>query len=496
MPFDPEKLKQAQTVAKPTTSQQARGFDAAKLEQANRSASVSPQEEAAFRQGVTDFAKRAALPTTLGMAGAGIGALAGPAAPFAIPAMGAAMSMAGEGLNQALGITPEDPKQLLLQGAVPLGLGTLQRFNRIRPPLTSGGTEFLNRIAAPEARQKLTALAGPDPAPLFNRLSQSGAMFDTGNTLPAIRSALTDLKQGANGQTLYGRTIGILEGLENKLSQSGNRLDPKTFQAEMRDLGAALRTAEGKTINQTEAGAINKVFGAMAESLDGNAQPPMMPTGLGTMMPAPPTATNAAARDLIQARTLVKRQSVLDEIEASVSNAEKVLRGQGENVQFNAAAVLRDLKKNPFWTGEKGGKNPAFTPAEKADVEDLFKMLNGIPALQPGAGQAAGSFQVNKSIRSGLALGSAAGAGTQDPLMTGAATLAGLAAPTVAQFGRVLNIVLRTQTGREELRTLLRQPGTTMGTIVDALTKAAPSVKSENVQRPMTMQPTPFAMEP
>jgi hypothetical protein len=496
MPFDPEKLKQAQSVGqKPMTSRQATATFSAEKLKAAQDQGVNMDEEAAIRTGL----KQAALPTALGVAGGMAGGLTGPLSPVAVPFLSAAGAMAGEFANQQLGITAQDPKQIALQGAVPLALGTAG--NLVRParalfPAATKGAEFLNRNAAPEMRSRLTALAGPDPAPLFNRMSQSGAMFDTGNTLPVIRQALGDLKQGANSQALYGRTIGILEGLENKLAQSGGRMDPKSFQAELRDLGAALRTAEGKTINKVEAGAINKVYGEMAESLDNAAQPPMMHIGGGQLMPAPPSAANNAARDLLEARRLVKRQSVLDELEESVGNADKILRGQGANTQFNAAAVLRDLKKNPFWTEAKGGKNPAFTASEKKDIEGLLEMMNGIPALQPGAGQAAGSFQVNKSIRSGLALGAASGAGTQDPLMTGAATLAGLAIPTAAEFGRVLNMALRTESGRQELRALLRQPGTTMQTIVRAFTTAAPAVTATPAPpMPMTMMPTPFAME-
>ena len=499
MPFDPDKLKQVNQSFgnKPTTSKQARGFDANKLEQVN-SGQVSPEEETAFRQGAVDFAKRAALPTALGMAGTAVGGMTGPLAPVAMPFLGGAGAMAGEYANQQLGITEEDPRQIALQGAVPLGLGALQKLNRLRAPLSGGGAEFLNRVAAPEMESRIAALRGPSPAPLFNRVAQSGASFDTGSTVPTIQAALKDLTTGSTGSTQYGRTIGILQGLEQKLQQSGGKLSPAEYQAELRDLGAAMRTAEGRTINQVEAGAIQKVYGALADSLDQEAGSAYVPPPIrgNQMLPPPMNGRQAAAQDLLDARNAVKREGVLDELEASVNNANKILRGQGGNVQFNSAAVLRDLQKNPFWNGTKGGKNPAFTPAEKADIEGLLKMLNEIPALQPGAGQAAGSYQIAKSLRSGLAAGAIGGAGSHDPVIAGASTLAGMAAPAVAEFGRVLSLAMRTQTGRDEIRNLLRQPGASMQSIVQAMTMAAPSAASSNGQQMPTMSmPVPFTME-
>lgn len=475
MPYDPDKLKQAQSQAKPTTSKQAVSAYSAEKLKAAQDGGLNMDREAAIRQGL----KQAAIPTVTGLAGEGLGMMTGPLAPVAVPFLGGAFSAGGELINQAMGITEPDMKQVALQAAVPLGLGSVRNVARplmaVAPPATKGA-EFLNRQAAPEMQRRLSALAGPDPAPLFNAVKQSGALFDTGRTRQEIAEALADLKTGSSGEALYGQTIKVLERLDQKLQQSGGRLDPASFQAELRDLGAAKKTAEGRAINQTERGKVDRVFGAMAEALE----------GAGTPM----------SRDLLEARRLVKRQSVLDEIEESVTDADKILKGQGGNTQFNAAAVLRDLKKNPFWTGEKGGRNPAFTAAEKKDIESLLEMMNDIPGLKPGAGQNAGSYQVNKSIRSGLALGSATGAGTQDPLLTGAATLAGLAVPTIGEFGRVLNIALRTESGRAELRSLLRQPGTTMATIVSAFGHVAPAQKAhEGPGMPISMTPKPFDLE-
>jgi hypothetical protein len=603
MPFDPEKLKQAQAASKPTSAKQAQSaFSAEKLSQAY---GRGPEYEQQFRNAAATTIKQSALPLTGQVIGTGLGLMTGPAAPFAVPALEASLGMAGEGLNQALGITEESPRQLLLQGAVPFGtrlLGAAAGPLRELSPPTTRGAEFLNRIAAPEARLRMAQFAAPESEALFNRAFNSGATFYAGGVLPTVKQELRNLRQGPSGNTLYGRTIGILEDLETALTKSGNMLDPRTYQAVLRDLGAAQRGAEGRTINQVEKGAIQSVYAKLAQALDREAIPgpgggaaprpgapaiepevmadetstaltvprqqgpldrgmqtgtPLQPNvpstrvilpGMQPNQPAPfrphvpgvrqadeiipaPTAearpgpdirvsavddqpsmadasqgfsrNNRArdamsAQDLIQARTYVKRQALLDEIEDSITKAETVTRGQGGNVQFNAAVVLRDLKKNPFWNGTKGEINPAFTAAEKRDIESIFTMLNDIPALKPGAGVAAGSYQLMKGVKSGMLTGGSAGALSGDPVIAGAATAAGAMIPTMMEFGRVLNVALRTQAGRDELKSILRQPNPTIPNITAKLLGVMTASRAEpgpGFHMPMTSVPTPFGLE-
>lgn len=455
---------------------------------------------------VVRAAKQSALPIAGQLLGTAAGLATAPlTGPMALPAtigLESAGGAAGEYLNQKLGITEPSTNQILLQGAIPGGtrlLGGLMRPGMELAPPATKGAEFLNRIAAPEARLQLSKMAAPDAEAIFNRASQSGATFDTGNTLSTIRSAIGELSQGANAKELYGRTINILTNLEQKLAQSGGKLNPKEYQAELRDLGAAMRTAEGRTINEVEAGKVRQVYGSLAEGLNteaGGAALPKQPWSPGQMLPAP-TANAGAAQDLLLARQYVKRQAVLDEIEESVGKADKILRGQGDNTQFNAAAVLRDLKNNPFWNGTKGEKNPAFTAAEKSDIEGIFTLLNKLPALQPGAGVNAGSMRAWQRA-SAAGAGGTAGGLAGDPILATAGAAIGAAVPTVVSFARVLNIALRTETGRAELKALLRQPGATLQTITDTLTGAttASTAKPGPMQRqPTTAMPIPFPQE-
>lgn len=557
-------------------------------------------------------AKQSALPIAGQLLGTAAGLATAPiTGAFALPAtvgLESAGGAAGEWLNQKLGITEPSAKQILLQGAIPGGtrlLGGLMRPGMELAPPATKGAEFLNRIAAPEARLQLSKMAAPEAESLFNRAFESGARFHTGDTLSTIDRALSNLSRGANADQLYGRTIGILQNLRDRIARNNGALDPRNYQTELRDLGAALRTAEGRTINQVEQGAVKDVYAAMASALDRESIPgpprrgtyttaeqpaitpevvtdapgtalqtirPQRPVdrGMGSptplqpnvpstdvnlprmqptqpvpfqhggtpglrnadeIIPAPPQAgrrpgsmsaedagnaqgqasasaraagqgpsrgQNAmAAQDLLLARQYVKRQAVLDEIEESVGRADKILRGQGDNVQFNAAAVLRDLKNNPFWNGTKGERNPAFTAAEKADIEGIFTLLNKLPALQPGAGVNAGSMRAWQRA-SAAGAGGTAGGLAGDPILATAGAAIGAAVPTVVSFARVLNIALRTETGRAELKALLRQPGATLQTVTDALTGAATAstAKPGPMQRqPTTAMPTPFKQE-
>lgn len=571
-------------------------------------------------------AKQSALPIAGQLLGTAAGIATAPlTGPMALPAtigLESAGGAAGEYLNQKLGITEPSTNQILLQGAIPGGtrlLGGLMRPGMELAPPATKGAEFLNRIAAPEARLQLSKMAAPDAEALFNRAYQSGAMFHTGDTLPTIDRALRNLSRGANADQLYGRTIGILQNLRDRIAKNNGELDPRNYQTELRDLGAALRTAEGRTINQVEQGAVKDVYAAMASALDRESIPgpprvtarftpgrgrtqapdeaiqpsvyeeypgadivpagprPQRPVerGMGSPTPLQPNvpstevnlpkfqpsqpmpfpqggppglrqadeiipapgrpdprvsaadagnaerlklegpapapedigtirfgvrsnARNAmAAQDLLLARQYVKRQAVLDEIEESVGKADKILRGQGDNTQFNAAAVLRDLKNNPFWNGTKGEKNPAFTAAEKSDIEGIFTLLNKLPALQPGAGVNAGSMRAWQRA-SAAGAGGTAGGLAGDPILATAGAAIGAAVPTVVSFARVLNIALRTETGRAELKALLRQPGATLQTITDTLTGAATAstAKPGPMQRqPTTAMPTPFPQE-
>jgi hypothetical protein len=543
--------------------------------------------------------KQMALPTIGQVAGIGTGLLTGPAAPIAVPFFEAVGGMTGEYMNQRLGITEPSNLQIVAQGAVPLlfrGAAQAGRgLKQITPPTTKGA-EFLNRIAGEEARLQMSKLAAPDAEALFQRAFESGAHFHTGGTMRAINNELANLTRGANADQLYGRTITVLRNLRNKLEETGGYLNPVHYQTELRDLGAALRTSEGRTVNKVEQSAIKQVYAQLAQALDREAIPrrgpaprgfetitpevmpdetamtvyrepptifrgqqtgkPLQPNvpsthvnlqgfqpsqpavrqagvpgvrqpdeiipaqpgtqqagpevfvhpgqprpGAGAQQPGTGNQNAMAAQDLLQARRYVKRRSVLDDIDESIGNAEKILRGQGDNVQFNGAAVLRDLKNNPFWTGEKGGHNPAFTPQEKQYVEDLFALLNKIPVLQPGAGVNAGSMR--KMQRFGMAGtgAGAAGAFGGDPLMTGAAAAAGAAIPTLVSFWRVASLAMRTEVGREELLGTLRQAtrqGMTLDNVLATLTGsgiAATASRPRSTAGPTAM-PTPFSLEP
>ena len=125
------------------------------------------------------FVKPAALPTALSYAGAALGGGVGTPFGLTVPgavAGGAVGSMAGEGLNQALGITEPSLSQIGLAGAVPAAIGGIGTgFRAARPFLSSGrAAQTLNALTPEEVTQMREA--SRRAAHLFNADSEMSKM--------------------------------------------------------------------------------------------------------------------------------------------------------------------------------------------------------------------------------------------------------------------------------------------------------------------------------
>jgi hypothetical protein len=205
------------------------------------------------------------------------------------------------------------------------------------------------------------------------------------------------------------------------------------LQRELEGAGQVIKSI--KTKGGSGTGAVKNVFKALIDDLDDvvkSAQPSM-----------PATKTLLAARDTF------KREAVIGEMKEAIEGATKLLRGQGANVQFNSNQVIKELGKNEFY-------KEAFTATERGEIEGLFKMLNKIPALRPGAGAQFGSGKVAEMVRMG-SVGGGVGvmAGGGPGAAIGAAI--GTALPPVVEFGKNLAIAMQMQTGRALMRELLTQ---------------------------------------
>ena len=400
------------------------------------SAGPQPQGKGFFE----NFVKSAVLPTAGGVAGAAFGG--GVGTPFGMTIPGGVIgggvgSGLGEAANQLLGITPPSLGEIGKATAIPMAVGAGGAGLRTLAPFTTAGkaAQTLNALAPEEAAARVATLTPKIPSSaLFKQATESQVHVPMNRTVHAIDNMLDDLTNVSSGvQKANSQVIGYLKGLKNLLGTSVHGLSPLRLQRELEGAGHVIKSVQTK--GGSGSGAIKKTFDAMVKDLDDAAR---------LANPAQP-----GARALLAARDAFKKESVLKELGESIESATKALRGQGEMVQFNANAVLKDISKNRFY-------QDALSAMERTEIESLLKMLNKIPALRPGAGAQFGSGRVQEML-----LMSAAGGGMG--AMTGGGPGAAIGAavgasmPSLLEFGQNVSTALQMKTGRALMKELLTQ---------------------------------------
>lgn len=369
-----------------------------------------------------DYVMPAVLPTVGGALGA-------PAGPFGVAA-GSALGTIG---NDLLGIEDPSATQFALSAAMPLafhyGAGALRAGAKLLPG--GAGANFLNTLAPEEAAARLAPLEVATKAKdLFELASKGGGTVAMPKTLAALSEARDSLLQSAIGQKTQGSVVKALTALETKLAGQGHALSPREVQAELAAVGQQISTL--KQQGGSGLGAYKNLFAGMIDDLDEAAKAGATP----------------AASALKEARQLFKRESVLGEIKDATEAAMKPMRGQGAQMQFNGASVLKEIKKNKFFTD-------AFSPDEQREITGIFEMLNKIPALAPGAGQQFASGRIAKTIASST-MGGGVGMATGGPVGSGIGAAIGAAVPSVIELAQNISTAMQMQTGRALLKQLLK----------------------------------------
>lgn len=386
----------------------------------------------------SQFVKPAVLPTVGGIAGSALGG--GIGTPFGMTVPGGIVggslgSMAGEAGNQALGLTQPSWGQIGLAGGIPLAMGGAAAALRPLMPFATSGraAQVLNALAPEEAASKVGALMPKVKASaLFSQAAEAQVTIPMNRTVHMLDDMLDDLTSVSTGvQKANSQVIGYLKGIKNLLQTNPTGLSPTALQRELEGAGNVVKSVNVK--GGTGSGSIKQVFKAMVNDLDDAAK--MGNPGL------------PGAQTLVAARDAFKRESVVKEIGEAITDATKSLRGQGELVQFNANAVMKSIAKNPFY--EK-----AFSATEKGEVESLLKLLNKIPALQPGAGAQFGSGRTAQMLKAGT-IGGGVGAASGDPMNAAIGAAVGTVVPAVAEFGKNVATALQMSTGRALMKELL-----------------------------------------
>lgn len=388
----------------------------------------TPEDPGFFNQ----FVKPAILPTLGGVAGTALGGITG-SIPGGVIGGGIGSAL-GEAGNQALGITEPSMGNVAMAGAMPMALGGAMALARPLMPFMGAGraAQTLNSLAPEEAAAAVARMTPkPGAAHFFNIAAQSGAQIPLAKSVQKIGEMLDDMTNVSTGvQKANGQVIGYLKGLQNLLKTNPKGLTPIALQRELEGAGNVIKSVNTK--GGTGSGAIKEVFKALVNDMDEAAA-----------MGGP------GAKSLSTARHVFKKEHVMKEIEEAITDATKSLRGQGEMVQFNANAVLKQIKGNDFY-------DDALSATEKGEMESLLKLLNKIPALRPGAGAQFGSGRMAT-----LAASASAGGGTGFAMggATGGAigTAVGMAIPPVIEFGKNVATAMQMSTGRALMKELLKQ---------------------------------------
>lgn len=405
---------------------------------------------------IPQWAKQAALPT-VGAVGGGM--LTGPGG---VP-MGA---MAGESMNQILGITENDPMQIALQGAIPVagravGAG-LKAGARV------GGSwmaEQLNRLA-PEAAATFLAKFAPaaNPRGLFESAAASNLNVPVRNLMKTIRKELPNLRAGGAQPEGWQQAAGELTDIRNLIILNGGALPAKDLIRQHQALGELMAGAKGNA---------RRVYANLYHELGDEVDTYITKKGTDT----------AAAMGIKQAWADYKRQATVNEILTNVKQVTTHLKNQGENVSFNGGRLMDLVEKNRFF-------DTAFSETEKAEIKSVLGKLNTIPALRPGAGQQFGSGQVMQGLRMGALAGGVTGMVSHNPYLSGAALATGTAIPPIAITVRNIWTAVQTGIGRTLLSELIKAgKGDLTPQAVSILSAFATSTQAN----PVTAQATEFS---
>lgn len=398
--------------------------------------------------------------------------------------------------NQALDISPPGEDQAIAQGGIQGAAAMLQKGYRILKPWSGrSGAVLGNEIADTEARQMASKYMPQQTAKdAFDEAAKEKAVVPLNETMSYVRGAIqqvlrhdptatqanlaTKLRQnyGAAGEHM----IRLMEA-----TKEGKPIPSDTWQWFHTQIGEDLGGMKKSGISTKGSGHLDQLYGRMltdlervaenetkarntgvtngtvydftspkaqAEGIEGPTVPGIQPTGRGAVGPiAPPSPTSAeatltqglGATKLLGALQTYRREMSVNRLQKHVEDAMTLSRGQGADEQFNAAKVIRDLKKDRFFS-------KAFSHEEQKDIQDTLRILNEAPSLPPPASLVTGSRHV---VERGVgALGGASIGGWM-----GAA--AGFGLKDAADTVRNLSFAMSTKTGRALVRELAQSKG-------------------------------------
>lgn len=392
------------------------------------------EEQAAQRQAVGEFVKRAPIPAVTTAAGTALGGMVG------MPTLGAmAGSTAGTFINQKLGLEPESKTNLAISATVPGVVGGMGAAVRgIGRSMTT--TRALRKAGMVGEAEELPGRLRPSAGAVnaaFEEVSRRGGARIL--KLPATTKVVEDLTSKVN--------VGFRGGLGSVKSRLNELLDVVTrpggvsvqeIKIKTEQLGEMVRTLERR--GGLGLGAAKQMRKALLEDFDSAAT----------------TASKEAAVFLKTARDLAKKSFAADELEDLIFGERKRIAGLAkEFFDIDGNRVLQKLENLTNPKSPKFDKN--FTSGLKSELPEikaLFERLDQFGPIKMEIG--AGSLIIRSAMgtaggaAAGGLLGGLPGAGT----MGFVGAVAGAKGPEIAD--RIVAKALLNPAGRAVFERTLR----------------------------------------
>ncbi len=354
--------------------------------------------------------------------------------------------MAGEGVNNLIGLTKPDPISYGVQALMPPGLKSAGGLKRIGTALGEGqGAETLNRLGAPEIRRVLQQYKPAKPSSvLFEQVDKAKANIPVPETRKTAQEEVKNIGVSMPGfRESYNRLKKQLEGVHDQVKKTGF-VPIQTYQRLLHDVGTHITSANAK--GGVEAKGYKSLYRALMKDLED----------------APSRMKGPEAETLKQARDAFKREHVLADIAKLAEPF--TMSGMGDVERFRANKIINRLK-DPDDELAKFYRQ-SFTNDEQRQLMSTLTTLNKIPPHHAPRGVDAGSREKLGTIMSiagiagagGLA-GHAAGGSTMS--VEGAALGAGLGylVPKVTHMVHNFNIANNTQEGKKLIQNLWQHQG-------------------------------------
>jgi hypothetical protein len=426
---------------------------------------------------VGEFAKPSIAPTLGSIAlPAAATAIAGPAnLPF-VPLEQAAGGAAGLGINKLLGISDPSAVDFALSAGLPLAAGVGSNVIRAVKQFAPLGkaAETMQPLAHQEAIKRVTFLRGTENVKqLFGEATKQGVRVPLAKTAEMVQQISDEVASATPAGKQAWQGILKQTGLDD-LVTAPTGTTPAQLQNVLADVGKLQSKAARE--GGLKADKLGKLFSALSDDLD--------------QVPA-----------LAHARSVFKRERVLDEIHEAIAGAFRL--NQGQTVEkFSPNKIVNALQDKSGSLGKFFSQ--AFSKGEQKETIEFFKFLNTIPGLSPPVNVQAGSLKFMREVLVGGGFGAGIGHlfGIPPQVAGPVGAAIGVGGTQAVNVGKTMLQAWKMEGGKQLIKSLLKNSDgaltpQVMGAIGAFISGqlATPAPQQSNVIQPPTGLPAAFPMQ-